>query len=170
MQTFSLNALAESFEVDRSRMVLAMRGVTPDLVKSGNRPTWKTATAARALEAHRCKKYNGGNGGGQTNQVTDQLEADFKRSALVLPSLKPSPKRRRKLDERLGVGKMIGGLDRRMKEANAALSEGHGLLQFACDYMIGSMISNYLTLVDYWPDDAGMESLWAKSARRAARA
>jgi hypothetical protein len=29
--------------------------VKPDLVKRGNRPTWKTSTAARALEAHRLK-------------------------------------------------------------------------------------------------------------------
>jgi hypothetical protein len=63
MQTFSLNALAESFEVDRSTMVRAMRGVAPDLVKKGNRPTWKTATAARALEAHRRKQGGNGSGG-----------------------------------------------------------------------------------------------------------
>jgi len=30
-------------------MVRAMRGVPPDLVKRGNRPQWKTSTAAKAL-------------------------------------------------------------------------------------------------------------------------
>ena len=49
MQTFPLNALAEQFEVDRSTIVRAMRNVPADLVKPGNRPTWKVATAARAL-------------------------------------------------------------------------------------------------------------------------
>jgi hypothetical protein len=48
METFPLNNLAEKFEADRSTMVRAMRHVPPDLVKRGNRPTWKVSTAARA--------------------------------------------------------------------------------------------------------------------------
>jgi hypothetical protein len=57
METFPLNSLAEQFECDRGTMVRAMRGVAPDLVKPGNRPGWKVATAARALEAHRKKAW-----------------------------------------------------------------------------------------------------------------
>jgi hypothetical protein len=63
MQTFALNALAETLEVDRGVMVRAMRGVPPDQVRKGNRPTWRIATAAKALEAHRAKQDGGGRGG-----------------------------------------------------------------------------------------------------------
>jgi hypothetical protein len=41
-------------------MIRAMRGVKPDLVKRGNRPEWRVASAAKALEAHR-RKSEGGN-------------------------------------------------------------------------------------------------------------
>jgi hypothetical protein len=170
MQTFSLNALAESFEVDRSTMVRAMRGVAPDLVKSGNRPTWKTATAARALEARRRKQDSGNSGAGPTHQFANQIEAEFETFDAGFTRLKAEPdlERRRKLDERLGVGRIIGGLDRRMKEANAVLGEGEGLFAFVGDHLIGDLISNYLTLLDYWPDDAEIERLRAGGAARRA--
>jgi hypothetical protein len=53
MQTFSLNSLSESFEVDRGTLVKALRDVPADFEKSKTRPEWKISTAARALEAHR---------------------------------------------------------------------------------------------------------------------
>ena len=40
METFPLNNLAEKFEVDRTTMVRAMRGVPPDAVARGNRPKY----------------------------------------------------------------------------------------------------------------------------------
>jgi hypothetical protein len=161
MQTFSLNALAESFEVDRSTIVRAMRGVAPDLVKSGNRPTWKTATGARALEAHRRKQDGGSSGAGPMHQLANKIEANFETFDAGFAKLKAEPdlKCRRGLDEQLGVGKMIGGLDRRMKEANAVLGEGEGPFAFVGDHLIGDVISKYPTLLDYWPSDAEMERL-----------
>jgi hypothetical protein len=53
MQTYNLNSLAEHLEVDRSTMVKAMRAVPADLVKSGNRPTWRIGTAWKALAAYK---------------------------------------------------------------------------------------------------------------------
>jgi hypothetical protein len=87
MQTFSLNALAESFEVDRSTMIRCMRGVAPDLVKPGNRPQWKIATAARSLEQHRRKAE--GNGAGadpDLQRLYDEHEAAEARMR-ALPTL-----------------------------------------------------------------------------------
>jgi hypothetical protein len=55
MQTYPLNSLAEQLEVDRSVMVKAMRNVPADLVKSGNRPTWRIGTAWKALMAYKQK-------------------------------------------------------------------------------------------------------------------
>jgi hypothetical protein len=174
MQTFPLNALAEQFEVDRSTMVRAMRNVPADLVKPGNRPTWKTATAARALEAHRQKRNGGGNGGTGPTQLAlaDRIEADFETFDAGFAKLEAEPylERRRKLDKQLGVGKIIGDLDRLMKAANEGLGEGEGLFAFASEHLIGDLISKYLTLLDYWPDDAEMERLRAEgAARRAAQ-
>ncbi|MDB5505237.1 MAG: hypothetical protein JWR89_5139 [Tardiphaga sp.] len=51
MQTYSLNNLAEQLERDRSTLVKAMRNIAPDALVKG-RPSWKIATASRALEAH----------------------------------------------------------------------------------------------------------------------
>jgi hypothetical protein len=171
MQTFPLNALAEQFEVDRSTMVRAMRNVPADLVKPGNRPTWKTATAARALEAHR-RKQNGGNGGTGPTQLAlaDRIEADFETFDAGFAKLEGEPdlERRRKLDKQLGVGKIIGDLDRMMKAANEGLGEGEGLFAFASEHLIGDLISKYLTLLDDWPDDAEMERLRAEGAAQCA--
>ena len=59
MQTYSLNALAESFEIDRSTMVRALKNTQPDAEVTSGRPTWKIASAARALESHRRKAGTG---------------------------------------------------------------------------------------------------------------
>jgi hypothetical protein len=61
---------------------------------------------------------------------------------------------------------MIGALDRQMKEQNAAMGEEDSCVSFVCDHLIGRMISNFLTLLDYWPDDAEMERMRAEGAAR----
>jgi hypothetical protein len=86
MQTFSLNTLAESFEVDRSTMVRAMRGVAPDLVKRGNRPQWKVATASRALAAHR-RKHDGGNDTSNRDPELERLANEFEDRLAALRKL-----------------------------------------------------------------------------------
>lgn len=97
MQTYSLNALAESFECDRSTMVRAMRGVPPDETKKGNRPTWKVATAARALEAHH-RRGNGNGGGGYSgdgiNPAFDMLIEEHFAAEAVMRSLPTLSERR----------------------------------------------------------------------------
>ena len=40
------------------------------------------------------------------------------------------------------------------------------MFAFAGDHLIGDLISNYLTLLDYWPDDAEMERLRAEGSTR----
>jgi hypothetical protein len=52
VQTYSVNSLAEQFEIDRGTMVRALKNVLPDAEVTGGRPTYKIATASRALEAH----------------------------------------------------------------------------------------------------------------------
>jgi hypothetical protein len=53
MQTYSVNSLAEQFEIDRGTMVRALKRVAADAEKTPGRPTFKISTASRALETHR---------------------------------------------------------------------------------------------------------------------
>jgi hypothetical protein len=168
MQTFPLNALAESFEVDRSTMLRAMRDTPPDEVKKGNRPAWKTSTAAKALERHHRRKNESGSNGRSSYpglpQLVDQIEADFEAFEAGFAQLEAEPdlERRRKLDKKLGVGKLIGGLDRRMKEASAAIGEERSMSALVGDHLLGDLINRYLTICDYWPDDAELDKLRAE--------
>lgn len=53
METFTLNRLSEMLEVDRATMLRALKNTPADAEKSKGKPTFKIATAARALEQHR---------------------------------------------------------------------------------------------------------------------
>ncbi|MGZ3348711.1 MAG: hypothetical protein ACXU89_07175 [Xanthobacteraceae bacterium] len=68
MKTYSLNSLAESFEIDRSTMVRALKNTLPDAEVTRGRPTWKISSAARALEQHRRKT---GNSAGNSDSARD---------------------------------------------------------------------------------------------------
>jgi hypothetical protein len=177
MLTHPANALAEMLEIDRSTMLKALRSTQPDLVKKGNRPTWRIGTASKALMVYKQKlvdekrRKEGGNGGSLTRrqQLANQLEADFEAFDIVYARLKAEPnlQRRRKLDEELGAGKMFGGLDRLARESNATLGEGEdSLFNYVWDHLFGDMISEYLTLIDLWPSDAEMAKLKAEGEAR----
>jgi hypothetical protein len=53
METFTINRISEMLEIDRGTAVRMLKSVPPDAEKTKGRPTYKIATAARALEAHR---------------------------------------------------------------------------------------------------------------------
>jgi hypothetical protein len=55
MKTYSINWLAESFEIDRGSATRALRDVAPDQEQTAGRPTFKISTFAKALEAHHLK-------------------------------------------------------------------------------------------------------------------
>jgi hypothetical protein len=119
METFALNRLAESFEVDRSTMVRAMRNVPPDLVKPGNRPTWKTSTAARALERHR--RNNDGGASGVSGQIDPQLAALYARfddADAALRKLKTVDARRKAAVEIAPIIAKMDALARKVGLAN----------------------------------------------------
>jgi hypothetical protein len=75
MKTYSLNSLAESFEIDRSTMVRALKNTLPDAEVTRGRPTWKIASAARALEQHRRKTGNSADNNDSANQGYSPIEA-----------------------------------------------------------------------------------------------
>jgi len=155
MKTHSLNNLAESFEVDRSTMVRALKNTLPDAEVTFGRPTWKISTAASALEQHRRRTGNSVGKTDSTSNPIDQIEADFEAFDAGFARLQAEPnlELRRQLDKQLGVGALIGSLDRQMKTANATIGEERGLSACASDKLIADLISRYLTLLDYWPTD-----------------
>lgn len=134
MQTFPLNALAEQFEVDRSTMVRAMRGVPADETKKGNRPTWKVATAARALEAHHRKGGNGsGSGGSGTNPAFDMLIEDHFAAEAAMPSLPTLSERRAAAPALIERIIELDKVTRKMGITNGQDSE---LVHLRCDQML----------------------------------
>ena len=116
MQTFPVNALAEQFEVDRGTMLRALRFVAPDLVKQGNRPTWKTSTAARALEAHRRKRD--GNDSSPDPEL-ERLFAEFENGLSVLRKLP-------RLEDRRAAARALGPLISRVEAASRSLGRRSG--------------------------------------------
>jgi hypothetical protein len=89
METFSVNRLAETLECDRSTMVRALKNVPGDAEKTPGRPTYKIATAARALEAHRRNvgtSTPGGNGVSSPPPEFDVFDRAFDRMS-ALPTL-----------------------------------------------------------------------------------
>src|SRR5712672_1328321 len=73
MKTYSVNSLAENFEVDRATLVRALKNTAPDAEVTKGRPTYKTSTAARALEAHRQKAGNTGSSGDGYKPIDPRL-------------------------------------------------------------------------------------------------
>jgi hypothetical protein len=155
MQTFPVNALAEQFEVDRSTMLRAMRNVPPDLVKKGNRPTWKVATAASALEAHRRKQKGGGRSGGRDRkELVGKVEAAYAELDRQFARLESEPdiEKRRALSLEMQVGKTINTMEEIFLELNN-LDEEHGfMMQIVTDKLIGLARSKLIDRLDLWDD------------------
>jgi hypothetical protein len=73
MRTYSTNYLAEAFEVDRASATRALRDIAPDQESTRDRPTYKIATFARALEAHHLKNASnndGADGASESSSLT----------------------------------------------------------------------------------------------------
>jgi hypothetical protein len=144
MRTFSINGAAELLERDRRTITKALRHVKPDAHENRS-PRWRLPTILNAMEVTNNHSRNG--------QLIDQIEADFEAFDAGFAKLQAEPnlERRRQLDKRLGVGALIGDLDRQMTKANAAIGEERGLGAIASDKLVGDLISRFLTLLDYWP-------------------
>jgi hypothetical protein len=155
METFPLNNLAEQFEVDRGTMLRAMRGVPPDLVKRGNRPTWKIASASKALQAHR-RKMDGGNGGnnsyrlalvGKIEAAFDELDGQFERL-----KAEADLEKRRALSLKMEVGKTINGIEELWQTINGMDEEMGTIMQIVTDKLVGVARSQLIELLEFWDE------------------
>jgi hypothetical protein len=110
METFPLNNLAENSRLTAQPMIRTMRGVTPDEVARGNRPKWKVATAAKALEAHRRKGDSGKKtwmaGTSPAMTITVNVAPTFPTQPVKQPCVRVSAARQRPddADNTLGEG------------------------------------------------------------------
>jgi hypothetical protein len=95
MKTYSLNSLAESFEIDRSTMVRALKNTLPDAEVTPGRPTWKISSAASALEQHRRRTGNSvGNGDGPRrsyNPIDPRLQSLYSQLHTAEATLRALP-------------------------------------------------------------------------------
>jgi hypothetical protein len=103
MQTYSLNSLAESFEIDRSTMVRALKNTLPDAEVTHGRPTWKIASAARALEQHRRKTGNSvGNSDSAGHPLDSKLRSLFSQLHSAEATLRKLPTLAKRRDFAIG--------------------------------------------------------------------
>jgi hypothetical protein len=140
MQTFSLNSLSESFEVDRGTLVKALRDVPADFEKSKTRPEWKISTAARALEAHRrstgrADRHPAGRG---TREHTDgaidprlQRHYDAFDSATAAMRLLPTLEARR--EAAINMGPQIAKMDVTQRQISLADGNDEELTELRSD-------------------------------------
>jgi hypothetical protein len=115
MQTYSVNSLAEQFEIDRGTMVRALKSVAPDAEKTPGRPTFKISTASRALEAHR--RSDGREPARSTVRtgVSEKIDPRLQRHYVMFDQADASMRRLKTVEERrkaaIGMGPQIAQMD-----------------------------------------------------------
>jgi transposase len=170
METFSVNRLSETLEVDRSTMVRALKNTPPDAEKTPGRPTFKISTAAKALEAHRRAVGTSTPGGGSNYRrmaLIDEEEATFATLDKQFERLEaePSIEKRRALSLKMKIGATINRLEELFQETNQ-LDEMGSILALATEKMIGTARSRLIDRLDLWPevDDLSAEIRAEKEA------
>src|SRR6266478_3896813 len=142
MQLFSAFGAATALEVDRQTIARALRRVKPDAYEKKS-PRWRLPKIIQALEPkrHAGRGYRGYDP--ELRELADQIEVDFKAFDAGFAQLEAEPNlaRRRKLDQQLGVGEIIGGLDRQIRQANAAIGQERSMGALVGDHLIGDLIS-----------------------------
>jgi hypothetical protein len=132
LQTYSVNALAESFEIDRGTMVKALRNVPPDVEKTKGRPLWKISTASNALEAHRRRMgtSKGGNNGGAPHPRLEAIFAEYDKAEAAMRALKTLGERRRAAR---AMVPMIQHMDRMTRKIGIANGHDDELVHLRAD-------------------------------------
>jgi hypothetical protein len=161
METYSVNALAMQFEVDRATLQRALKNTPPDLV-TGKRQSFKVSTAMRALERHRRNVGTSMPGVGSDQHrlaLIEQEEATFAELDRQFQKLEAEPniERRRALSLKMQIGKTINRLEELFQETNA-LDEMGSILALATEKMIGAARSKLLDRLDLWDEVDAMSS------------
>jgi hypothetical protein len=162
MQTYSLNSLAEQFEIDRSTMVKALRNVPPDLENTKGRPQWKISTAARALENHRrntgrddsrCPARGGAVDVDGQDPLLSRIYAEIDDAEAAMRKL-PSVTARRKAA--LAMAPMIARMDQAIRERGEATGQDPDLVGLRADKLFMLALRGFET-----PCQWTMSETWA---------
>lgn len=137
-------------------MLRAMRGTPPDEVKKGNRPAWKTSTAAKALERHHRKKEKHSRNGDDSYRLAllDKIEAAFDELDRQFESLKAEAdlERRRALSLKMQVGKTINGIEELFETVNKMDEVTGEIMQIVADKLVGIARSQLIEVLEFWDD------------------
>jgi hypothetical protein len=145
---FSVSAASDALGRSRRTVTKALAHVKPAKIVSGLK-LWRLKDVIAAINRNtQAPLLTDDN----TREFIAEFEASMKAWDAGFAALEAEPdlERRRALNEKLGVSRMIGPLDELIKEHNEAIGESEGCLAFVCDHMIGGMVSNILTLLDNW--------------------
>ena len=133
MKTFTVAALAEAFEVDRNTMIRALRNTAADLEKTKGRPTYKVATAAKALERHR---RGTGTAPASTSPNDQALVAAYAEldAAIAAMEIAPSLEDRRSMAITI-VKPLLAETDRMLRAASIAAGDDPELVHLRVDHL-----------------------------------
>lgn len=156
MKTFTAAAHAEAFEVDRNTMVRALRNTPPDLEKTKGRPTYKVATAARALEKHR--------GGADTRpagiDANDQaLATAYTELDAAIASMEAAPSLEDRRSIAVNIVKpLLTTTDRMLRAASIAAGHDPELASLRADHLQLVMMRGFESPCS-WTFDQAMSAL-----------
>jgi hypothetical protein len=125
MKVFSVNALAELFELDRQTVVRALRGVQAD-AKEKNQPRWRMKTAGAAIERHRSSN-DGNTGSTGIDPGLAEAYATFD-TAFAAMEAEPILVKRRALA--LKIAPLISDVDSRLRAHGRATGIGDELADY----------------------------------------
>jgi hypothetical protein len=165
----SVNAAASALERDRGTLVRALKYVKPDgHAGTGKKRSlrWKLRTIVDALAEHEAKQrpvQNNAQNNAQNNdkndalQLLNEFEATFERFDAGCKKLAAEPDlaKRRVLNEKLGVMRIVGEVQRKFEVTDAAINEVTGqeadaMYEIVRDrVIIASMIGKTMDLLDY---------------------
>jgi hypothetical protein len=130
MKVFSVNGLAELFELDRQTVIRALRGVPADAKERGQ-PRWRMKTAVAAIERHRANNDSTTVTSGADPGLSAVYAAfDVKYDAMVaLPTL---PARR---SAAIKLGPILAAMDRKVRETGISNGQDAELVHLRADQM-----------------------------------
>jgi hypothetical protein len=124
MKLFSVNALAELFELDRQTVVRALRGVVPD-GKERSQPRYKMKTAVKAIErhSHAGSGINGAQGPNRLGDIADELDRLHEELDAAIKLVRSLPDMDAKQPHSRAGMRLIERIDLLYNEANEILEK-----------------------------------------------
>jgi len=130
MKVFSVNALAELFELDRQTVVRALRGV-PEDGKETNQPRWRMKTAVAAIDRHRAS-----NDGSTNSGIDPALAADYAQFDLKFAAMEAAPTLEKRRALAVKLGPLVIGIDRQLRATGRANGVGDELADYRAQHIL----------------------------------